>query len=98
MARAEMSADDERRFRATQRLGVGCFTAFVGFWSGGMIGVALSWAYAFLTRAPKCQGIPSCDWGYWATAGAWFGVITLPAIALWQLRRRDQATNQPNRG
>ena len=95
---AHMSAQDERQFRAAQRVGVGCFTAFVGFWSGGMVGVFLSWAFAFLTRAPRCQGLPSCDWGYWATAGAWFGTLTLPVIALWQLRRREQATNSSIRG
>ena len=80
----ELSALDRR----AQRVGVGCLTAFIGFVSGGMIGVFVSWVVAFLTRAPKCTGIPSCDWGYWATAGAWIGMITLPALALWRLRER----------
>ena len=84
--------------RTAQRVGVGCFTAFVGFWSGGMIGVFVNWAWAFLSRAPKCPGIPTCDWGYWATRGALIGLVTLPAISLWRLRRRDAATNQSNRG
>ena len=86
--------------RTAQRIGVGCFTAVVGFAAGGMIGVFLGWAYAFLTRAPRCTGIPSCDWGYWATAGAWFGLITLPAISLWRLRGsgRDGNTEPTDRG
>ena len=84
--------------RTAQRVGVGCFTAFVGFWSGGMVGVFVKFVYDFLTRAPKCPGIPTCDWGYWATYGAFVGMFTLPAISLWRLRRRDAVTNQSNRG
>jgi len=93
-----MSAEDERKFRRAQRLGVGCFSAFVGFWSGGMVGVFISFAIEFLTRAPRCQGLPSCDWGYWATGGAWVGVITLPALTLWRLRRKDAANQSSIRG
>ena len=75
--------------RRARFMGVGCVTAVIGFASGGMIGVFLSWCWAYLTRAPKCSGIPTCDWGYWATAGAWIGLFTLPTLALWRLRRSD---------
>jgi hypothetical protein len=67
--------------RTAQRIGVGCFTAVVGFAAGGMLG-----------------GIPSCDWGYWATAGAWIGLITLPAISLWRLRGPGTRTEPTDRG
>ena len=84
--------------RRAQRIGVGCFSAFIGFVSGGMIGVFFSWAWAFLSRAPKCAGIPSCDWGYWATAGAWIGMITLPVLTLWRLRQSDASRKHQERG
>ena len=90
--------NDDPAMRRARNLGVGCFTAFIGFVSGGMIGVFLSWGWAFLTRAPKCSGIPSCDWGYWATAGAWIGTITLPVLALWRLRRSDASHELLDRG
>ena len=89
---------DDAGARRAQRIGVGCFTAFIGFVSGGMVGVFFSWSYAFLSRAPRCTGIPSCDWGYWATAGAWIGMITLPALTLWRLRRADASREPSDRG
>ena len=100
MAEERQDAAPARIDRTAQRIGVGCFTAVVGFAAGGMLGVFAGWAYAFLTRAPKCTGIPSCDWGYWATAGAWIGLITLPAISLWRLRGtgRDMDTEPTDRG
>lgn len=66
---------------------VGCFTAFLGVVSGGMIAVLLSKFVAFITRAPACTGIPTCDWYlYWA-AGAAIGGVTLPWLAIRALRR-----------
>ena len=69
------------------RGGVGCVTMIAGLFSGGMVAVALSMIWAKLSRAPTCEGIPTCDWHVWMLAGAAVGGITLPAIALWRLRR-----------
>jgi hypothetical protein len=98
MAEERQDATPPEVNRTAQRIGVGCFTAVVGFAAGGMLGVFAGWAYAFLTRAPKCTGIPSCDWGYWATAGAWIGLVTLPAISLWRLRGAGTRTEPDDRG
>ena len=68
--------------------GVGCVTLFAGGISGGMIGVAISMIVAKLTRAPTCQGIPSCNWHYYAGVVGLIGALTLPALALWRLRGR----------
>jgi len=68
-------------------IAVGCFTAFLGVVSGGMIAVLISKFVAFVTRAPACTGIPTCDWYlYWA-AGAAIGGTTLPWLAVRALRR-----------
>jgi hypothetical protein len=77
-------ADDPARAR---RVGVGCFTAFVGFWSGGMIGVL---AGKLVGAARKCtppEGLPACDWYWFAAAGMLLGAVTLPLLALRRLRR-----------
>ncbi len=70
------------------RGGVGCVTFVAGFFSGGMIGVLVSKAVASFTNAPGCEGIPTCDWHVYMLAGGAIGAITLPAIALWRLRRK----------
>ena len=98
MAEERQDAATPEINRTAQRIGVGCFTAVVGFAAGGMLGVFAGWAWAFFTRAPKCTGIPSCDWGYWATAGAWIGLVTLPAFALWQLRGPGRQARQDSDG
>lgn len=66
---------------------VGCFTAFLGCISGGMVGVLVAKFVAFVTRAQSCPGIPTCDWYlYWA-GGALVGAVTLPVLAVRALRR-----------
>ena len=75
--------------RRARNLGVGCFTAFMGFWSGGMFAVLLSKIVAAATRAPSCTGIPSCDWAAYFFAGALIGALTLPTLVLLRLRRGD---------
>ena len=70
------------------RAGVGCVTSFAGFWSGGMVGVMVGEIVGFFVRVPDCQGLPvSCNWAMHAGIGALIGAVTLPALALWRLRR-----------
>ncbi len=67
--------------------GIGCFMVWVGFFSGAMIGVLVSLAVAFFTKAPRCDGIPTCDWYIYMFAGGALGAVTLPALVLSALRR-----------
>ena len=71
------------------RVGVGCVTFVAGFFSGGMIGVLVSRIVAGITKAPKCEGIPTCDWYVYAIVGALLGAVTLPAVSFWRLRNRN---------
>jgi hypothetical protein len=80
--------------RIGRNIGVGCFTIFIGAPSGGMIAVFVGTMVAYLTRAPKCSGVPLCDWHYWMIAGAGIGAVSLPVLALWRLRRADARSDR----
>ncbi len=71
-----------------RRIGVGCFTAFIGFWSGGMIGVLVAKAVGAARRCTAPEGLPACDWYYFALGGMLLGAVTLPVLVLRRLRRR----------
>ena len=78
--------------RGCSRAGVGCFTLFAGAISGAMVGVLISMLVAFFTRAPRCEGIPTCDWNVCGGWGALVGSITLFTLAMSRVlrpRRRD---------
>jgi hypothetical protein len=82
--------------RGCSRAGVGCFTIFAGAISGAMVGVLISMIVAFFTRAPKCPGIPTCDWNVYAGWGALIGSITLFTLAMSRVLRpgrRDRGTH-----
>jgi hypothetical protein len=69
-------------------LGVGCLTAVVGLVAGGMIAVLVA---KIVGAAAGCRpdadtGAP-CDWSTYWTWGARVGVILLPLIVLWRMRR-----------
>jgi hypothetical protein len=80
--------------RVGRNIGVGCFTSFIGFFSGGMIAVLIGTIVAFFTRAPKCPGVPLCDWNEWMIVGAAIGATSLPMLALWRLRRADARSDR----
>jgi hypothetical protein len=67
-------------------VGIGCFMAVIGFFSGGMIGVLVSKIVAFFTKAPRCDGIPTCDWYIYMAVGGALGAVTLPWLVVSALR------------
>jgi hypothetical protein len=70
---------------------IGCFMTAIGFFSGGMIGVLISKIVAFLTRAPACDGIPTCNWYIYMAVGGALGAITLPWLVVGALRSAPPA-------
>lgn len=93
---------DEELARADalgRKLGVGCFTGFLGAVSFAMVAAYLSKLFAILTRA-KCEvdGIPSCNWHYWAAIGAAVGAVTLPTLVLSRLGRPKAPPANTDRG
>jgi hypothetical protein len=82
-----------------QYLGVGCVTAIGGLFGGGMIAVLVAKIVGAIQKCPaeSTTGAP-CGWtSYWAW-GAGIGLIALPTLAIWRLRRGRQRAGNSNRG
>ena len=78
---------------AARNVGVGCLTAIVGFFSGGMIAVLIG---KFVGSAQGCQppeGLPACNWWIYAGIGAVIGAMSLPFLALRRLNRAVELDN-----
>ena len=88
-------ASREEYISLGRRVGVGCFTFFVGLSSGAMVAVLLGKAIEGARRAPSCEGLPICNWYVYAIGGAIVGAVTLPTLVFWRLRRGNKA--QSNR-
>ena len=84
--------------RVARNIGVGCFTTFIGFWSGGMIAVLIGKVVEGIRGAPSCDGLPLCNWNVYAAVGALIGAVSLPVLVLTRLRRRDVRLGTPSRG
>ena len=84
--------------RKARNIGVGCFTTFAGFWSGGMVAVLIGRIVEGMRGSPSCEGLPICNWFSYAMVGATIGAITLPILALRRLRRNDVRQQHPSRG
>jgi hypothetical protein len=82
----------EAKDRTATYVGVGCFTAFAGWWSGAMIAVLVAKIVGAMQRCPAGERGEPCNWYVYALAGAVIGAITLPIIALRRLRSGDAAT------
>lgn len=77
-----------------RQAGIGCFMAVIGFFSGGMIGVLVSKIVAFFTKAPKCDGIPTCDWYIYMGVGGLIGSLTLSWLVVSALRSAPAPTSE----
>jgi hypothetical protein len=89
-----MASDGQEESIALGRtFGLGCFTFFIGAWSGGMVGVFVGKIVEGLREAPKCEGLPVCNWYVYAGVGAVIGAITLPVLVLNRLTRGRKAAD-----
>ena len=84
--------------RTARNIGVGCFTTFIGLWSGGMIAVMIGKVVEGVRGAPSCVGLPLCNWNVYAAVGALIGAVSLPVLVVTRLRRRDVRPGTPSRG
>ena len=83
------SGTSDADLASARRVGVGCFSTFVGFWSGGMIGVLVGKVVGNVRRCVPIEGTPACDWYYFAAAGMILGAVTLPVLVLRRLSRKN---------
>jgi hypothetical protein len=79
----------EEASRTATYVGVGCFTAFAGWWSGGMIAVLIAKIAGAVQGCPAGEHGQPCNWYVYAGVGAIVGAISLPVLALRRLRRAD---------
>lgn len=82
-------SDEDKSGRRYRNVGVGCFTTFIGLFGGGMISVLLAKIVSQALNEPQCEGLPTCNWLTWAARGGVVGMIILPTISVWRLRRGD---------
>ena len=79
-------------------LGVGCFSALVGFAGGGMIAVLIAKIVgAFARCTPEAETGAPCGWFTYAVYGAIAGFVVVPLMSLW-LFRRGRARANSDRG
>lgn len=99
MADTPESGQDQAGGPAPAYFGIGCLTAVAGFAGGGMIAVLIAKLVGALTRcaADAETGAP-CSWGTYWVRGALIGMVLLPAVALWRLRRGRQRAQHSERG
>src|SRR5215216_6133804 len=84
--------------RTARNIGVGCFTTFIGLWSGAMVAVLIGKIVEGVRGAPSCEGLPLCNWHVYAVAGAVVGATSLPLLVLTRIRRRDVRRDHISRG
>jgi hypothetical protein len=91
--RTPSDKENEDAIAFGRKVGLGCFTTFVGFWSGGMIAVLVGKIIEGARKSPACTGLPLCNWHIYAGIGAVVGAISLPALVLWRMRRPKAPPN-----
>ena len=79
-------------------LGVGCFSAFVGFAGGGMIAVLIAKIAGAMSRcASEPETGAPCNWFTWAVFGAISGLVIVPLVSVWLFRRGRTRANSDRR-
>lgn len=69
-------------------LGVGCLAAVIGLMGGGMIAVLIAKAAgAYRKCVPDAETGAPCEWSNYWTWGARIGLILVPTIVLWRMRK-----------
>ena len=74
-------------------VGVGCLTAVAGLVGGGMIAVLLAKIVGGISgcHSDAETGAP-CEWSTYWTWGAWIGLILLPTVVIWRMRKARAAS------
>ena len=86
--RTEMS---EPRSGPWPYIGVGCLTAPIGFFGGGMIAVLIARIVGSARGCTAPEGLPACNTFEFLYPGALIGLIGLPMLALYRLRKGRKA-------
>jgi hypothetical protein len=90
-ARRSIPVEDARPSRF---LGLGCLLTLAGFFGGGMIAVVFARIVDWFQRCKAPEGLPACNTFEYLLIGAVIGMVLLPSIAFWRLRRAAAARNR----
>lgn len=83
------AADTESRRGAY--FGVGCLMAVIGLAGGGMIAVLVAKIVGAIRGcAPDAETGAPCSWFVYAVYGALTGLVVLPSVAIWRMRRGER--------
>ncbi|HET7553415.1 MAG TPA: hypothetical protein VFK04_19125 [Gemmatimonadaceae bacterium] len=94
MADTEQTDPGAERARA---VGIGCLMAVPGFFGGGMIAVAVGRLVESVTGCTPPEGLPACHTGLYLLVGGLTGLVLLPTVVVWRLRRRSRTTGNSER-
>jgi hypothetical protein len=72
-------------------IGVGCFTAPIGFFGGGMIAVLIAKIVGAVNGCDPPEGFPACNTFEFLLPGALVGLVGLPVAAILRLRQGRKA-------
>lgn len=94
---AERHEEEGRARWAARAAGIGCLLAFPGFFGGGMIAVALGRLVGTATRCVPPEGLPACHTFEYLLVGGLTGMVLLPSVVVWRLRRGARAKRNSER-
>jgi hypothetical protein len=73
-------------------VGVGCMTAIVGFFGTGMIAILVAKLVGAATGcAVEAETGAPCNWFTYAIRGGLAGMILLPSLVIWRMRKARTA-------
>jgi hypothetical protein len=72
--------------------------AVVGYFSGGMLGVAVAKAVGGFNECTPAEGFPACNFEPYLQVGSLVGLLILPGIVIWRLWQSDAAYRHSQRG
>jgi len=90
--------EDRERPPSRWRYLVALPMAFVGYFSGGMIGVAVAKAVGGFNGCTPAEGFPACNFEPYLQVGSMMGLLILPGILVWRLWQSDAAYRHSQRG
>lgn len=83
----------EQRTGPWPYIGVGCLTAPIGFFGGGMIAVLIAKMVGAAQGCTAPEGLPACNTFEYLYPGGLIGLIGLPGLALYRLRKGRKAAS-----
>jgi hypothetical protein len=90
--------DDRDRRPSRARYLVALPLAVVGYFSGGMIGVAVAKAVGGFNSCVPPEGFPACNFEPYLQVGSLVGLLFLPGILVWRLWQSGAAYRHSKRG